>query len=68
MKEKQIEWLLWKCAVVGSEIEGERGRKEGKKEMVTDAKPDIFLPHTSFKNGGKTMRIKMPLWKPEFGR
>jgi hypothetical protein len=44
MKEKQIEWLLWKCAVVGSEIEGERGRKE-EKETVIDANL-IYFCHT----------------------
>jgi len=38
-----------------------------KKEMIFGIKPDMFLPHTSSKNRGDAVRIKMSSWKPAFG-
>jgi len=39
-----------------------RKRKEMREKKNIDTKPNIFWRHTPFKNGGDTVRIKIPSW------
>jgi len=50
MKEKQIEWLIWKFR--GSCVEIEDEKKNMRKKKVIDPKSVVRLPHVSPENRG----------------
>jgi hypothetical protein len=45
--------------MIGSGIERERGKKEGKKETGTSPKPYIFLQHMPPRNGGDVVQARV---------
>jgi len=59
--------------MIGSGIERERGKKEGKKETGTSPKPYIFLQHMPPRNGGDVVQARVwpqnsvahYVWRPQ---
>jgi len=43
-----------------------REKKMKQKENVINAKLEVFMPHTSLRDGGAAEIILIPPWKPSF--